>query len=135
MSGADGTEAFGINDAGQIVGNYFDSSGTEHGFLYSGGTYTTLNDPLGDRLAPSRRASMTWARSSGTYVDSSGTQHGFLYSGGTYTTIDDALGSSTTSTGINNAGQIVGYYTDSSGTLHGFLATPPATTTYTFTYP
>ena len=32
---------------GQIVGYYIDSSGTEHGFLYSGGTYTTLDDPLG----------------------------------------------------------------------------------------
>ncbi len=40
--------ADGINDAGQVVGWYFDSSGIEHGFLYSGGTngtYTTLDDP------------------------------------------------------------------------------------------
>jgi probable HAF family extracellular repeat protein len=35
----------GINDAGQIVGWYSDATGT-HGFLLSGGIYTTLNDPL-----------------------------------------------------------------------------------------
>jgi len=42
-----GTLALGINDKGQIVGYYKDSSGTSHGFLYSGGTYTTFDDPLG----------------------------------------------------------------------------------------
>src|SRR5262249_11541444 len=41
-----GTEAFGINNAGQIVGFYADASGT-HGFLLSGGAYFTLDDPLG----------------------------------------------------------------------------------------
>jgi probable HAF family extracellular repeat protein len=40
-----GTEAFGINDAGQIVGQYQDATGT-HGFLLSGGISTTLDDPL-----------------------------------------------------------------------------------------
>jgi probable HAF family extracellular repeat protein len=40
-----GTRALGINDAGQIVGDYQDASG-EHGFLLSGGTFTTIDDPL-----------------------------------------------------------------------------------------
>jgi hypothetical protein len=39
------TEAFGINNTGEIVGDYFNVIGT-HGFLLSGGTYTTLDDPL-----------------------------------------------------------------------------------------
>ena len=34
-----------INDLGQIVGRYDDASGS-HGFLYSGGIYTTIDDPL-----------------------------------------------------------------------------------------
>lgn len=42
---ATGTNAVGINNAGQVVGEYSDASGI-HGFLFSGGTYTTLNDPL-----------------------------------------------------------------------------------------
>ena len=44
--GADGTIATGINNSGQIVGTYYDSSGTAHGFLYSGGIYTTIDGPL-----------------------------------------------------------------------------------------
>src|SRR2546430_12549872 len=39
-----GTEAFGINDSGQIVGRYY--SNGFHGFFYTGGTYITLDDPL-----------------------------------------------------------------------------------------
>src|SRR5271166_1612497 len=35
----------GINDEGQIVGWYNDRT-SDHGFLYSGGIYTALNDPL-----------------------------------------------------------------------------------------
>ncbi len=46
-SATHGTLAFGINDAGQIVGYYVDSTGNgQHGFLLSGGIYTTLDDPL-----------------------------------------------------------------------------------------
>jgi hypothetical protein len=33
-----------INTSGQIVGYYFDGS-TNHGFLDSGGTYTTIDYP------------------------------------------------------------------------------------------
>ncbi len=40
-----GTNAYGINDLGQIVGEYGGDGGF-HGFLYSGGTYVTLDDPL-----------------------------------------------------------------------------------------
>jgi probable HAF family extracellular repeat protein len=58
-----GTDAFGINAMGQIVGLYEDASGN-HGFLLSGGTYTTLDDPLAT-AAPLHSASTIWARSSG----------------------------------------------------------------------
>ena len=39
------TFANDINNAGQIVGDYRNNSGT-HGFLYSGGTDTAIDDPL-----------------------------------------------------------------------------------------
>src|SRR5262245_42427895 len=46
------TIGWGINSAGQVVGFYSNNSGG-HGFLYSNGTYTPLDDPLatGDTLA------------------------------------------------------------------------------------
>src|SRR5262249_52781439 len=45
VPGASGSAATGINDAGLIVGNQVDSDGVFHGFLLSGGVYTTLDVP------------------------------------------------------------------------------------------
>jgi len=39
------TLSFDINNLGRIVGQFADASGT-HGFLLSGGTFTTIDDPL-----------------------------------------------------------------------------------------
>ena len=43
------TNVEGINSAGQVVGFYGNNSG-EHGFLYSSGTYITIDDPLATGL-------------------------------------------------------------------------------------
>jgi probable HAF family extracellular repeat protein len=75
--GTEGTAATGINDLGQIVGYYIDSSGTEHGFLYSGGTYTTLDDPVGAKGTLVSGINDA-GQIAGVYLDSSGAQHGFL---------------------------------------------------------
>jgi hypothetical protein len=50
-SGALGTFAQGINGSGQIAGNYLDNNNSSHGFLYSGGTYVPLDDPLANAVA------------------------------------------------------------------------------------
>jgi probable HAF family extracellular repeat protein len=56
------TVATDINFTGQIVGYYHNNGGT-HGFLLTGGTYTTLDDPLVP--IPLQAASTVSARSSG----------------------------------------------------------------------
>jgi hypothetical protein len=43
--GAVSTQAHGLNDLGEIVGTYVDSSGAQHGFLLKGTNYTVLNVP------------------------------------------------------------------------------------------
>ena len=40
------TTAEGINNAGQIVGWYYDSSGQQHGFLLDGGMYSSIDVPF-----------------------------------------------------------------------------------------
>ncbi len=42
--GAKGTEINGINNAGQIVGDYFDSNNVEHGFVASLNGVSTAED-------------------------------------------------------------------------------------------
>jgi probable HAF family extracellular repeat protein len=107
----------GINDAGQIVGWYSDVTGT-HGFLLSGGTYITLNDPLALNGANTQAYGINDSgQIVGTYVDSNALPRSFLYSGGTYTTIDGpVVNSFPIARGINDAGQIVGSYSDNTGT-------------------
>ena len=118
--------ARGINDSGLIVGSYQDSSSNSFlSFLYSGGTYSAINDPLGvsGTIAYGINNSGVVV---GSYTDSSNQSHGFIESGGVYTTIDVLLAGAygTYATGINSSGQVVGYYSDSSGQSHGFVATP-----------
>jgi probable HAF family extracellular repeat protein len=37
------TRALGVNDSGQIVGDYLDAGGKTHGYLLNEGSYTTLD--------------------------------------------------------------------------------------------
>ena len=85
VPGAIFTLADGINDAGQIVGSFTDSTGT-HGFLDTRGSFTQIDVP---------GASLTAAlginnagRSSVRFSTASGGEHGFLYTGGSFTQID-----------------------------------------------
>jgi len=115
------TLAFGVNDTDQIVGYYQNGSGN-HGFLLSGGIYTTLDDPSAT-LGTIAQGINSLGQIVGFYDNASG-NHGFLLSGGTYTTLNDPSAThGTVAFGVNAAGQIVGYYTDNNGD-HGFLYDP-----------
>jgi uncharacterized membrane protein len=112
--------ALGINSLGEIVGGYTDASAVTHGYLLSGGKYTTLDDPnavgFTDALGINARGDIV-----GGYRDAS-QQHGFLLSKGRYTTVDDPNANGFTfAQGINAHGDTVGIYVDASFTEHGFL--------------
>jgi probable HAF family extracellular repeat protein len=125
-----GTGAYGINDAGQIVGSYTRGTPSYSGgsFLYNpeDGTYTALNDPWAYPGGYTFACGINDAgQISGYYFDTAQNRHGFLYNpnGGTYTTLDDPVGTGhTVAYAINHAGQIVGTYDNPTG--HGFLYNP-----------
>ncbi len=115
--GAGGTEIYGINDAGQIVGSYTDSSGVQHGFVASlNGVSTLENSPLtltslsvSDTAAGSNPIQVTLDVSHGTLT--LGTEAGVTEVGlgtgdvtltGTQTAIDAALASGLTYTPASN---------------------------------
>lgn len=121
-----GTGATSINDAGQIVGTYNDTSGT-HGFLRDVvGNFISLDDPNAT-LSTAPSGINAACQIVGNYRDASG-DHGFLRdAAGGFTTIDPPNSTNNTFvSGINDAGQIVGFYSDNSG-IYGYLATPLAT--------
>jgi probable HAF family extracellular repeat protein len=88
---------------------------TWHGFLYTAGTFTTIDVPDG------LFTRATGINDASQIVGFDGRDRGFLYTAGTLTTIAVPVpGARTEAHGINNAGQIVGQFTDNSGG-HGFL--------------
>ena len=48
------TAAMGINDNGQIVGQYTDHAGTSHGYLLSGGQFQSLDYPKAIATRPTK---------------------------------------------------------------------------------
>jgi hypothetical protein len=118
----------GINDSGQIVGRYVDAIGTTHGFLRSGGSYTTLDVP-GSTFTVANGINASGQIVGAYYDPASDKRYGFLLSGGSYTTLDVAGSTLTAATGINDAGQIVGHYF-TPGVTHGFLLSGGSYTTF-----
>jgi probable HAF family extracellular repeat protein len=117
VPGAFSTRPIGINDAGQIVGTFRDATG-QHGFLLSGGTFTTIDAP---GAANDTEASGINAAGQIVGVLYDGTRgRGFLLTGGNFTIIDVPGAFGTRPIGINDAGQIVGTFNDARG-QHGFL--------------
>jgi len=126
-----GMFAFGINNADQIVGWFFDNPSTSHGFLYDGTTHTTLDAPgsTGGALG-GVETSAQGINSAGEIVGwffNGSREVGFLKSGAIYTELDiPGITGGTSAYGINSGDQIVGSIAvpSSSGTSLGFLATP-----------
>jgi len=117
--------AAGINDSGQIVGNYLDSSGVWHGYERSGGKFTKLDVPFEGATA----TFATEITNSGEIVgawnadgyNGAGAQHGFTLISGTYASLDYPGAALTWTGDVNNAGEIVGTYVDTSDVYHGYL--------------
>ncbi len=122
--------ASGINNLGQIVGGYVLPDGSRHGFLYSGGNFTTIDDPnalmgslaLGINNSGQIVGGYDLNSPEGGHVFEGA--HAFVYNSGVFTTLDyPATGvSNTTAERINNSGSIVGVYRIGGiGVANGFL--------------
>ncbi len=107
------------NNSQTLVGNYIDTNGVDHGYIYTGGSYTTLDYPGNNITFPQDVNDL--GQVVGQYYDANQVSHGFLYSSGTFTTVDFPGALSTFANAINNAGSIVGGYTDATGMGHGFM--------------
>ena len=86
-----GTLAFGINASGQVVGYYNDNTGGgSHGFLYSGGTDTALDDPEGGSNGITIPQAISDSGRIVGFYQGQGTQPiGFIETGGNYTNLGD----------------------------------------------
>ena len=125
FAGASGTEALGINPEGEIVGSYtLTGSGSNNSFLFSSGSFTTI-DPPGS-MPPDGSSEAFGINTSGVVVGVYGTagpsveNQGYSLANGVYTTINFPGARVTRAFGINDSGQIVGDYQDGKR-FHGFF--------------
>ena len=151
----EGTVPVAINASGVVTGYYSDSSGTNHGFIYSSGNYTSFDAPGAFATGHSGLSSGTVPTSIdtagdvvGSYTDSTQVRHGFIRTASGTITVFDAPGATTTSQSGSIGGTIsgtmpihidptgsyiTGIYTDSSGLGHGFVYYLPLTGSGSFT--
>ena len=106
---ATSTSPFAINNAGTVVGAWYDASGNPHPFSWSSGIFTALPAyPPGGFVTPygiNNAGAIV-----GYLVDTNGVSHGFLLQGGAYTLIDPPGAASSAAVGINDSGVIAGNY-------------------------
>ena len=122
-----GTFVQAMNAKGFVCGYYMDQASGYHGFLRSSRGKVTEIDAAGAGSGAARGTQIFAMNDkgavSGVLFDSMGASHGFVIDAhGSQTTFDIPNRSNMLVTGMNNAGDIVGYYSDSSvGRQRAFL--------------
>lgn len=117
VPGSISTSPGGINNHGDVVGTYQNSSGV-YGFLLSGGVYTTINCP-----GATAGTFVYGINDNGViagYYNEDVTDVGFVYINGECKNLPRFNGSVPYPLGINNQGHIVGYYFVSPTGTEGF---------------
>jgi probable HAF family extracellular repeat protein len=121
------TGPLGIDEHGEIVGNYVDAGGAYHGFRRDRrGRFTTIDVP--GAMATQPETINNRAQVVGSYSNTApqiqapnGKPRGFLLDRGRFTGIDVPGAVQTQAKGINDRKQVVGEYLDAAGRFHGFL--------------
>jgi probable HAF family extracellular repeat protein len=125
LPGAVATVASRINDRGQIVGRYYQTTPLRgpdarfRGFLLHHGRIVRINVP---GAAQTQAVGVNnLGQVVGEYQNPDGTYHGFLWHQGRFTTIDKPGAAATSLVDINDRGQILGIHVDRAGQSHGLL--------------
>ena len=128
------TSAFGINDAGTVVGNFGAPDETVHGFIEQNGVFTDIIVPGAASFDRGGLGAINdQGLAVGSYTDASEVGHMYLRDrGGNVTFLPDAIPGalSNDATGINLLGTIAGTVFDSDGNAHGFVFAGGVSTTY-----
>jgi uncharacterized membrane protein len=125
VPGATTTAGYEINNRGQIVGNYGDANGAQHGYVLRKGTVTTIDHPRAAQ-APNLTGTRVVGiddrgRLVGSYGDEAGLIHAWKWEDGRFTDVEPPGGLQAEASEIDNRGRIIGRYLDATPKLRSFL--------------
>jgi len=125
--GADTTDAWKINDSGDITGDWSTNgalqSGSLHGYTLVAGQYSSFDFP--NAFGTAGRDINASAQIVGVLFDKKcigPLGHGFVRTNTSYESFDFPMSACSTANGLNNSGLIVGAYIDGTGAQHGYVA-------------
>jgi probable HAF family extracellular repeat protein len=111
--------ANGINDRGQVVGQFSDPKGTPHGFVYEADSFVHVDYPNMSGINLYKINNL--GQFVGSVTDAKGVVCGFFYDRGTLSPpLSFMAGGGTYAYGINNRGEIVGTFYGGAGS-RGFI--------------
>jgi probable HAF family extracellular repeat protein len=116
--GVDATEAFGLNDNGDLVGMTFTGGPPSGAFLFSGGSFSDVVIP-GAGLVAAQDVNNS-GQIVGVFSDGGPGNHGFILDGGVLTQLDAPDAEQTIAFGINSLGHVVGTF-QTADESHGFV--------------
>jgi hypothetical protein len=117
------TQVTGINNLGNTVGFWADSTGINHGFTDFNGVFTSVDDPAStaNPMFTQFLGVNDGGMVAGFYQDATGASHAFTWEAGAFFPILPANSTSATATDVNNSGTTSGFLTSSNGNIYGFL--------------
>ncbi len=121
--GANDTQGYGVNDHGEVIGQYTDAGGAVHAYRRVDGRYSTIDLPGGVQTVP--LSVNNAGQIAGEFIRTDGTVgYGYLQAADGSFTLYSAAGAPAESTffiSVNNLGEVLGAYVDSVGAQVNFL--------------
>ncbi len=112
---------FSINDEGDMVGHWQDTTGVAHGWLMRQGKSSSVDVPGAQHTMMDRGGITAAGDLLGSYTDPRGKTKAFLWSKDRFTPFDVPGSRAAHAFRMNASGQIVGHYVDANGVAHGFV--------------
>jgi probable HAF family extracellular repeat protein len=121
------TRANGINNAGEVVGDFLGSDGVFHGYTYQDGSFSDpINLPGFNEKTKKFSTSLFGVSNNGTWAGAAnpnGFVEGFVQTGNATNIFHGPNNAITYAYAVNTAGTAVGQYFDSNNLSHGFMWT------------
>jgi hypothetical protein len=121
VPGSSQTIFWGINDFGDLGGQFAVNGGTPHAMVYRHGRFEPLDPAMLGTYFSAAGGPNDLGNTYGAYADASGTQHGFVINHRKFETVDFPGHLNSNVDGYNEFGTILGVYWDADGAFHGIL--------------